>query len=93
MAFGRFLVIFGLGIVISLFIENRDYANSAIGVGFFLGLLVSIRTKLVMNEEFKCKECSQIIERKLQNSGVDHEPILYHCDTCEILWHTDNVSH
>ena len=91
-AYGKLLAFFAIGILISFFIEDREYANGSIILGFLVGVLVSIRTKLVLNEYFVCNKCNQTIESKIKNSGADYEPILYHCINCEILWYTGNVS-
>jgi hypothetical protein len=80
-----------LGWVASLFITNTDYSYATIGLGFLLGILLSIRTKLEYNETFACKDCGAKIDSPAKNSGADNEAIIFICNECKVLWHTGNV--
>ena len=77
--------------ICSLFIESSDFSNAIVGLGFLVGVLTSIRSKLQLNESFSCKNCSLKIDSKLENSGADNEAIIYFCPDCDILWHTGNT--
>lgn len=46
-----------------------------------------IRTHVsFLENDFKCKDCKRIIEEPVEFKRVDGQPVLYHCDSCNILW-------
>nr|AAK73304.1 Ypar19 [Pseudomonas alcaligenes] len=42
---------------------------------------------------FCCQECKKQIDTPIKHQNKHGEPILYHCDSCSILWFTGSVDH
>ncbi|MCO7226808.1 hypothetical protein [Pleionea sp. CnH1-48] len=60
--------------------------------GFIIFIVLLIKKILTTNEEFKCKECGQVIKESLKNSGASNEAIIFHCEHCDILWHVGETA-
>lgn len=40
---------------------------------------------------FCCQDCSEHIASPIKTQNLDGEPILYHCQKCDILWFTGSI--
>jgi hypothetical protein len=56
----------------------------AMGLPVFVTLLWVAGKRVI--GKVQCRECSRPLPSPLENSGVDGEPVLYHCPNCDILW-------
>lgn len=78
-------------IIINMF---GDATIVKVVLGFwFVGLVVVLYWYAfkVSKKGFACPDCNIVIYTHIETSGKAGEPIMYHCEKCDVLWHTGNV--
>jgi hypothetical protein len=72
-------------------VTPTQYTLHAFG-GVALALVLALVLYLMRNsskfrwKHFACPDCKLVIESPLENSSESGEPILYHCQNCQVLW-------
>ena len=79
------------------FLAFENELHTKIGVGLCLFVLVvcfykGYREYKKNEEPFKCADCKEVIEEPLKNSGASDEAIIYHCESCDVLWHVADTA-